>query len=404
MAPVATPLPTVSTTNTKASTRPVKTGSTIFNGTLDFASLKRSEEELKDEDETYEYNYLRPVFPDIKWAPLEVFETSDKGNFADKNNNYENLFRDAYSVTHLNPKIGTEIVGINLAELDDVQKNELALLISERVVVFFRDQPELDINKQLDLGRYWGTLHKHATTSLPRDYEKGLDEVHVIWSDENKKPYTAFPATYLWHSDVTYELQPPSYTSLKVLKGPSSGGDTLWVSGYALYDMLSPGMQKYLEGLTCLHSAQEQAQDSIRSGKPVRRDPIVTEHPIIRTHPVTGYKSLFINPGFVRTIVGVPKAESDAILNYLYELVATTQEAMVRFKWNVNDVAIWDNRVAVHSATFGFYPERRHGVRVTTHGEVPYYDPNGTSQQAINDAKIGLVRDQDGSKGGNYND
>ena len=77
---------------------------------------------------------------------------------------------------------------------------------------------------------------------------------------------------------------------------------------------------------------------------------------------------------------------------------------MVRFKWNVNDVAIWDNRVAVHSATFGFYPERRHGVRVTTHGEVPYYDPNGTSQQALNDAKIGLVRDQDGSKGGNYND
>ena len=102
--------------------------------------------------------------------------------------------------------------------------------------------------------------------------------------------------------------------------------------------------------------------------------------------------------------MGIPKGESDAILKYLFNLIATSQEATVRFKWNEGDVALWDNRVSVHTATYGFYPERRHGVRVTTHGEVPYYDEKGTSQQAAYDAEIGLKRNLDGSKGGNYND
>lgn len=379
-------------------------GKTVFKGTLDFASLKLTDEQLKKEDESYQFNNLKPVYPDLKWAPLEKFETTDKALLADKTNNFANLFRDAKFVTHLTPKIGTEIVGVSLASLDDVQKNELALLIATRVVVFFRDQKDLTIHDQLNLGRYWGKLHKHATTSLPAAYKDGLDEVHVIWADEYRKPYTAFSSTFLWHSDVTYELQPPSYTSLKVLKGPTSGGDTLWISGYALYDLLSPFMQTYLEGLTALHSAEEQAADSVRTGKPVRRAPVTTEHPLIRTHPVTGYKSLFVNPGFTRTIVGVPKGESDAILNYLFSLIATSQESTVRFKWEEQDVAIWDNRVSVHSATYGFYPERRHGVRVTTFGEAPYFDANGRSQQAEFDAQVGLQRDLDGSKGGNYND
>lgn len=131
---------------------------------------------------------------------------------------------------------------------------------------------------------------------------------------------------------MTYELQPPSYTSLKVLTGPprGGGGDTLWASQYAVYDALSVPMQKYLEGLTALHSAQMQAEGSRAAGRPVRRDPIVTEHPLVRTHPVTGWKSVFFNPGFVTEIVGVPKVESNAIISYLNEVLATTQELHVR--------------------------------------------------------------------------
>ena len=148
---------------------------------------------------------------------------------------------------------------------------------------------------------------------------------------------------------MTYELQPPSYTSLKLLTGPprGGGGDTLWASQYAVYDALSGPMQKYLEGLTALHSAQMQADGSHAAGRPVRREPVVTEHPLVRTHPVTGWKSVFFNPGFVTAIVGVPKLESDAIINYLNEVLATTQELHVRFQWRKNDVAFWDNRICV---------------------------------------------------------
>jgi alpha-ketoglutarate-dependent taurine dioxygenase len=148
---------------------------------------------------------------------------------------------------------------------------------------------------------------------------------------------------------VTYELQPPSYTSLKLLAGPprGGGGDTLWASQYAAYDLLSPAMQRYLEGLTALHSADMQAEGSRLAGRPVRRDPVTTEHPLVRTHPVTGWKSLFFNPGFVTKIVGVPKLESDNIIRYLNELICTTPELHVRFQLRKHDVAFWDNRITV---------------------------------------------------------
>lgn len=155
---------------------------------------------------------------------------------------------------------------------------------------------------------------------------------------------------------MTYELQPPSYTSLKLISGPprGGGGDTLWASMYGVYDILSPYMQKYLEGLTALHSAELQAADSRAFGRPVRRDPVITEHPIIRTNPVTGWKSVFFNPGFVTDIVGIPKAESNAIIQFLNEIITTTPELHVRYQWQKNDVAIWDNRVCVSDLDLGF--------------------------------------------------
>lgn len=123
---------------------------------------------------------------------------------------------------------------------------------------------------------------------------------------------------------------------------------------YAVYDVLSPHMQKYLEGLTALHSADIQAVGSRAVGRAVRRDPVTTEHPLIRTHPVTGWKSVFFNPGFVTAIVGIPKIESDAIVQLLNEVTTTTQELHVRYRWQKNDVAIWDNRVCVgHDSRIG---------------------------------------------------
>lgn len=106
-------------------------------------------------------------------------------------------------------------------------------------------------------------------------------------------------------------------------------------------------MQTYLKGLTALHSADMQANDTNALGRTVRRAPVTTEHPLIRTNPVTGWNSLWFNPGFVTGIVGVPKLESDSIVRYLTEIITATQEAHVRFQWGQNDVAFWDNRVTV---------------------------------------------------------
>ncbi|KAL2044332.1 hypothetical protein N7G274_003037 [Stereocaulon virgatum] len=164
-------------------------------------------------------------------------------------------------------------------------------------------------------------------------------------------------------------------------------------------------MQKYLEGLEALHSAHVQADGSNALGRTVRRKPVVTKHPLIRLNPVTGWKSVFFNPGFVTAIVGIPKAESNTIINYLNELTSTTQENHVRFQWQKNDVAFWDNRVCNHSASYGFAPHRRHAVRVASTAERPVLDPTGRSQEEEINARYGLLEViKDGSGLANYND
>jgi sulfonate dioxygenase len=186
----------------------------------------------------YDYDDLKPSFPDKHWPPLEKVPYHDKGLLGEPS--FKNLLANATDVFDYNPKIGTEINGIDLANLSDAAKNDLALLIATRGVVFFRNQKNFGIDAQRKLGAYYGTLHKHATTAVPKRGD--LDDVHVVYTDEKSKEQRAmFAPTFLWHSDISYELQPPSYTSLKVLTGPprGGGGDTLWSSQYAAYDALS---------------------------------------------------------------------------------------------------------------------------------------------------------------------
>jgi sulfonate dioxygenase len=205
---------------------------------------------------------------------------------------------------------------------------------------------------------------------------------------------------------VTYELQPPSYTSLKLLTGPprGAGGDTLWASMYGAYDILSAGMQRYLEGLTAIHSAWAQAKESQALGRPVRRQPVITEHPLIRTNPVTGWKSLFYAPGLIVGIKGVPKLESDAIMKFLDTVVAATQELHARYQWTKGMVAFWDNRTVNHAATYGYTPFRRHAIRVTPHGEKPVFDPKGKSmEEEMSKATGRPLVNKDGARQSNYN-
>ncbi|KAF8522539.1 hypothetical protein JB92DRAFT_2785388 [Gautieria morchelliformis] len=320
-----------------------------------------------DKDDSYKYAKYKPSFPKVDWAPLKEQPVTDRGLFADPEK--KALFS-AGKVKQLTPTIGCEISGIDLRQLSNIQKDELALLVAERGVVFFRHQA-INIHEQLNLARYFGPLHKHPTTPVPR--EPGLEEVHVVYYDSgSKRPdTTAFSKLELFHSDVTFEIQPPGLTSLKLYTSPEVGGDTIWSSGYALYSSLSPGFQKYLEGLSAVHSAAAQAQGSRAAGCHVRRQEIETVHPVVRVHPVTGWKSVYVNPGFTRRIIGIPKSESDNVLQFLFAQITENPDFQVRYKWETDDIAFWDNRIVMHSAIFDFWPERRHALRATPHGERP---------------------------------
>lgn len=185
---------------------------------------------------------------------------------------------------------------------------------------------------------------------------------------------------------MTYEIQPPGPTILRLLTTPEVGNDTLWSSGTALYSSLSRYYQQYLESLSALHTGFNQAASRVGTITVPRREPIETVHPVVRVHPVTGHKAIFVNPGFVTRIIGVPKAESDNTLAFLRDGFAQQTDATVRWRWEAGDVALWDNRVTTHSATFvsvppadvlftdhgqDAYPSQRHGLRVTPLAERP---------------------------------
>jgi hypothetical protein len=155
-------------------------------------------EPLSDEDNTYDH--LRPSFPEVHWKALEETPYEDKGLLGDPR--FRNLLDAADEVFDYVPKIGTELTGIRLSQLTDAQKNDLARLVATRGVVFFRNQADFDIEAQRELGRYFGTLHRHATTSMPQ--KEGLDDVHVIYTtDQSLDQRALFTPAYLWHSDVS---------------------------------------------------------------------------------------------------------------------------------------------------------------------------------------------------------
>lgn len=158
---------------------------------------------VQKHDETYEYEDLRPRFPNITWPAYTEVPYVDKGQLGDPA--FKNLLADATDVFDYNPKIGTEVHGVDLTNLTDHQKNDLARLIATRGVVFFRNQKNFGIDEQRELGKYFGELHKHATTAVPR--REGLEDVHVIFTGENSPDLRAlFTPTFLWHSDVRQQI------------------------------------------------------------------------------------------------------------------------------------------------------------------------------------------------------
>lgn len=185
-----------------------------------------------------------------------------------------------------------------MSTLTDAGKDELARFVAERKVVAFRDQDfaDLPIEEALKFGEYFGRHHIHPTSGAP----EGHPEVHLVHRGEGDKTHETFfnarTSSVAWHSDVSYEQQPPGTTFLYILDKPETGGDTLFVDSVQAYKRLSPLFQERLHGLKATHSGIEQvnaaaARDSIK-----RREPVVNAHPIVRTHPATGDKALYVNP------------------------------------------------------------------------------------------------------------
>lgn len=317
---------------------------------------------------------------------------------------------DSYEHFDSTPTIGREIPSLQIKTLlsspnADTLIRDLAITVSERGVVFLRNQ-DTTTEELLAFGKKLSKLtgspdesglHVHPITEA--NSELG-DQISVISSIKQKKgavkvvdPITE-PSKFAsngWHADITFEPVPSDYALLKIHTLPSTGGDTLWASGYEIYDRLSPATAAYLEGLTAIHDASFFNGIADRLGFPTREEArghelnvgkkLQTVHPVIRTNPVTGWKSVFVNKAFTKRIVELTKDESDVILGYLFNLVSLNHDNQVRFKWRKNDVAIWDNRSNWHSATFD-YTEDRVGDRVVALGEAPYYDPASVSRKA----------------------
>ncbi|KII95708.1 hypothetical protein PLICRDRAFT_34650 [Plicaturopsis crispa FD-325 SS-3] len=312
---------------------------------------------------------------------------------------------DQYGRFNVTTNIGTEFRDAQLSELlkDDAKVRDLAILVAERNVVFFRNQ-DLNIDDQKILGQKLGALsgkpaesglHIHPIT--PPTSELG-DQVLIVANEIVAKPveeYIGDDVTKIHsnniHSDVTYERYGTDYGVLKLVKVPDEGGDTLWFSGYELYDRLSPPFRAFLERLTAKHDAQFLHKVAALQGFSVRADlprghpenvggDLTATHPLVRTNPVTGWKSVYISHLFTKRINEVTRDESDLLLAYLFKMQAQNHDIAVRFSWRTNDIAIWDNRSSYHSATFDTIGSRR-GDRVISIGERPYFDPNSKSRR-----------------------
>ena len=265
------------------------------------------------------------------------------------------------TVTKVNPAVGATISGVDLSQpMSPEVFEEVHRALMENVVIFFRDQ-HMSVEQHIAFGRLFGDLDVHPAAANATGHE----EILVIAADEN----SARANGEAWHSDVSCEAEPPMGSILYIMQCPPAGGDTLFSSMYAAYEALSENMKAYLEGLVAVHDGEHVYRGLYNNvaDKPVYPR---SKHPVVRTHPVTGKKCLFVNRAFTTHIVGLPRDESDAILNFLYNHMEHPN-FQVRFQWEENSVAFWDNRCAQHRAVWDYWPHRRYGHRVTVKGDAP---------------------------------
>ncbi len=274
---------------------------------------------------------------------------------------------------HVEPVSGTlgaEVSGIDLRdELSPSCVAELRAAFNEHQVLFFRDQ-DLSATEQIAFGRRFGPLGTHPYVAANPAHPEVID---IVTEADDRVNFGGG-----WHSDVTFLAEPDLGSILYAVDVPPAGGDTLFASQVAAYEALSPTMRGLLDGLVGIHSASKQyggagySQQSSAIATHGEADAASSrvEHPVVRTHPETGRQALYVNEAFTIGIKGMSRAESVALLGFLFEH-ATAEPFTCRFRWRDGSVAMWDNRSVQHYALHDYRGQRRVMRRITICGDRP---------------------------------
>lgn len=274
-----------------------------------------------------------------------------------------------FGIVPLAPTIGAEITGLSLAEpLDDETFRQLHRALLEWKVIFFRDA-HLTAERHHELGSRWGELETHPFLKLVTNGQS--DDRPRVVRFEKGEGVTGYEN--VWHSDVTWREEPSLGSLLHAIEVPDVGGDTLFADMAAAYDCLDDDIKERICGLRVVHDwwdnfgrgMSAEQRDELRPYFPA------VEHPVVRTHPETGRKTLYVNAAFTQHIVGMEGEESDVLLELLCRQ-ATYPEYQCRWRWTPGALAFWDNRATQHYAASDYWPKRRVMERITVVGDRPF--------------------------------
>ena len=269
------------------------------------------------------------------------------------------------SVKRFAPNLGAEVTGVDLSEdIDDGQFSEILDAFHNYQVLFFKNQREISPEMQVKFGKRFGDLHTHPAAPTM----DGHPEVFEIHATKDSKIANG----EFWHSDVSCDEMPPLGTMLQIHILPACGGDTMFSNMYSAYDSLSLPLREMLDHMTATHESEHiykgRYSDRGRNDSEINCPRAI--HPVVRTHPETGRKALFVNRTFTTRINELSAHESDNILEMLFQH-AEHIDHQIRFRWSLNDMAFWDNRCCMHRAIWDYWPEERKGRRVTILGDRP---------------------------------
>lgn len=267
--------------------------------------------------------------------------------------------------------LGAEITGVDLASnINNEVFNAIHQAFLDHQVIFFRNQ-KITHDQHKGFARRFGTLNIHP-------YVKGMDQ-HPEIMQIVKEPSDKVNFGGGWHTDMSFLEEPALGSLLYAKEVPSFGGDTLWANQYLAYETLSDGMKEMLAPLKAVHTAKGEYSERGQSAQKRNAMDIKTagddvpsfEHPVVRTHPETGRKALYVNLAFTEKFVGMTRRESLPLLKFLFD--HCTQEGFTcRFRWSAGALAFWDNRCAQHFALNDYQGQRRHMERVTVNGDRPF--------------------------------